>query len=123
MKSWKTLGYHSTESPGLFTWSSVAFSLCVCRQVENIRRVYAAVEEAQHQINLLNFLEAHFALPHNLARKYCCLLFILMGKFSVSSKRRVQRASLQDICDCAAVSMACLMTDSSIFAAYWGYVA
>lgn len=91
----------------------------VTRQVENIRRVYAAVEEAQHQINLLNFLEAHFALPHNLARKYCCLLFILMGKFSVSSKRRVQRASLQDICDCAAVSMSCLMTDSSIFSAYW----
>jgi hypothetical protein len=87
--------------------------------VDNIKRVFACAEELQFQFNLLSFVESQYTLPHHLARKYACILFILEGKFAVNSKKRMQRISLTGIENCACVAMACLVPDSVTFTSYW----
>lgn len=81
--------------------------------------MYAALDDMQFQCNLLNFVESTFALPHDLARKYACILFIIEGKFSINSKKRMQRVSMTEIETCACVAMACLVPDSVTFSSYW----
>ena len=89
------------------------------RQVDNIKRMFAAADDIQFQCNLLSFVESQYTIPHHLARKYVCILFIMEGKFSVNSKKRMQRVSMTEIETCACVAMACLVPDSVTFTSYW----
>lgn len=89
------------------------------RQIDNIKRIYSCADDLQFQCNLLSFVESQYALPHHLARKYACILFIIEGKFAVNSKKRMQRVSLTQIENCASFAMACLIPDSITFTSYW----
>jgi len=89
----------------------------VTRQFDNLKRMSAAIEEKQS--NILTFVENQFVLPFRLARKYACLLFMINGKFNVTSKKRLQRVTCTNLEHCAAITMACLIPDRDTFHACW----
>lgn len=89
--------------------------ISVTRQFENLHRIYLSLEELQFQVNFKGFIGSTYALPPNLSRKYACLLFLVAGRFDVSSKKRLQRLTSQELENCAAVSMACLLPDLATF--------
>jgi hypothetical protein len=62
----------------------------VTRQFENIKRIYNAYEDVTPSdwINIYNFVSTHFLLSDEKCRKYSCLVFLLVSKFSLSGKRR-----------------------------------
>jgi hypothetical protein len=64
----------------------------VTRQYENLKRVYSFFEEAVHNIdNLYTFVSKQYLLSHHLSKKYACIIFLLYHKFTLTSKRRIQR--------------------------------
>lgn len=92
----------------------------VTRQFDNLKRIYTSLEEVkQFQCNMMEFIQEQFALPLYLCRKYTCLLYLLAGKFTLVAKKKFQRISCKNLELCAAVTLACLVSDASTFSMNW----
>lgn len=88
----------------------------VTRQFDNLRRIYSALEDTrQFQCNFLSFLETNFVLPTNFSRKYTCVLFLILGKFAITSKKRFYKAPIRNLEICASIMMSCFLTTSNVF--------
>lgn len=63
----------------------------VTRQYDNIKRVFNAYEDPINIIenNLYTFCTKNFLLGPQLARKYACIIFLLVTKFNLTSKKRL----------------------------------
>ena len=86
----------------------------VTRQFDNLKRCYTQIEDLE-DCNLFEYMSSNILLPTELARKYACILFLLYSKFNLTSKRRIQRVKLRELEKCAAVTLACLVSDSDTF--------
>lgn len=92
----------------------------VTRQFDNLKRIYTSLEESkQFQCNIIEFIQENFALPLHLSRKYTCLLYLLVGKFTLVAKKKFQKISCKNLELCAAVTLACLVSDASTFIMNW----
>jgi hypothetical protein len=95
----------------------------VTRQFDNLKRIYSSLEDTkQFQCNFYEFIENQFVLPVIYIRKYTCLLFLILGKFALTSKKRFNKIPILSLELCAAVTMATLLSDSTTFANNWKYV-
>lgn len=74
----------------------------ITRQYDNLKRVFTSFEDMtvhhhqhqhhQHGIDsLYNFMNKQYLLNHTLAKKYASILFLLYHKFTLTTKRRIQR--------------------------------
>jgi hypothetical protein len=63
----------------------------VTRQFDNIKRVFNAFEDPSNveDDNLYTFLTKKYLLSPLLARKYACIVFLLISKFNLASKKRL----------------------------------
>jgi hypothetical protein len=61
------------------------------RQYDNIKRVYNAYEDPINSAddNIYAFLVKNYILGPLLARKYACIIFLLVQKFNLTSKKRL----------------------------------
>jgi hypothetical protein len=89
----------------------------VTRQFENLKRLFVAIEESKSswQCNIVSYLEDNFALPQPLSVRYAALLFIQAAKFSLASKKRIQRVPAESLEKSGMVIMACMNTEQDIF--------
>ncbi|CAK4699829.1 hypothetical protein LEN26_005542 [Aphanomyces euteiches] len=53
------------------------------RQFENLRRIYALLEEKNFQGSMCRAICEHFLISEKLAAKYACLVFLIHGRFEV----------------------------------------
>ena len=86
----------------------------VTRQFDNLKRLYTAVEDNE-RCNLFDFVQRSVLLKPELSRKYACILFLLYSKFTLTSKKRMTRVNLSGLEKCAALTLACLVSDCSTF--------
>lgn len=86
----------------------------VTRQFDNIKRLYTQVEDLE-ECNLYDFMARNILLSPILCRKYACILFLLYSKFTLTSKKRIQRVKLRGLEKCAALTLACLVSDCNTF--------
>ena len=89
----------------------------VTRQYDNVKRILNAFEEActSQWMNAYTFVTKHFKLNDNQARKYACIIFHIISKFNLTTKRRLQRVSNEDIEDCAGLIISFLAADINLF--------
>ena len=85
----------------------------VTRQFDNLKRIFIATEDCPG--NVYRFLIERYMLSSDLARKYCCLVFLVSNGFALGSKKRILRVPCLGLERCAAATMACLVTDLSMF--------
>jgi len=87
----------------------------VTRQFENIRRIYMGIEEDQKfECNLVEYCHS-FGLSGLQARKYACVVFLLVSKFNLLNNRRIQRTSSEGLLLCAALILGCLAPNTDFF--------
>jgi hypothetical protein len=87
------------------------------RQFDNVRRVFASVEDATgFHSNLYNHIAQVFLLPPALTARYVCLVFMMYTRFQVLNKRKLQRMEYEDVEFMAAVLFVCLVSDAATFA-------
>lgn len=86
----------------------------VTRQFDNLKRLYTAVED-NDKCNLFDFVQRNVLLTPELSRKYACILFLLYSKFTLTSKKRMTRVNLPGLEKCAALTLACLVSDCNTF--------
>jgi len=89
--------------------------ISITRQSDNIRRMYAMLEERQFQVNITKFVDTIFLLPTSLSRRYASLLFVMYSKFNITSKKRLMRVSCSNFEKCSSVIMAFLLPDNNLF--------
>ena len=67
----------------------------VMRQYDNIKRMYSAYDESSNleSNNMYTFAARNFLLSPTLARKYACIIFLLVSRFSLAAKKRMLRIS------------------------------
>jgi hypothetical protein len=89
----------------------------VTRQFENIKRIYNAYDEfcPNDWMNIFSFVSTHFLLNNELCRKYSCIIFLLISKFTLTAKRRLLRTSCDCLESCAALIVAFLCSDTVTF--------
>lgn len=85
----------------------------VTRQFDNLKRIFIATEDCPG--NVFRFLIERYMLSSDLARKYCCLVFLVSNGFALGSKKRILRVPCTGLERCAAATMACLVTDLGMF--------
>lgn len=86
------------------------------RQFENVRRVFASLEETtQFQCNVFQYLSQQYLLSPSHGLRYTALLFLLYSRFQVYNKRRLQRLDYADLEYCSAVVMTCMVNDGQAF--------
>lgn len=63
----------------------------VSRQFDNIKRVFNAYEDPINIVenNLYTFCTKNFLMGPQLARKYACVIFLLVTKFNLTTKKRL----------------------------------
>ena len=81
----------------------------VTRQFDNLKRIISAIEEKQ--CNIYTFIETHYTLNKSLARKYTCIIFLILGRFNVVTKKRLCKLPCEQLELCAAITLACLIPD------------
>jgi hypothetical protein len=62
------------------------------RQLENLRRVYAAMEDRNFQGIMAAQIREAFSLSEKMATKYACVMFLLHGRFEVHPTHRPTQA-------------------------------
>jgi hypothetical protein len=101
----------------------------VTRQYDNIKRIYSSFEEAissssssssaaptsPQALSIYSFVSSSFKLSHQLAIKYACIIFLIISKFNLTTKRRMAKVSCQNLEICAALIKAFLCADSLKF--------
>jgi hypothetical protein len=89
----------------------------VTRQFENVKRLFTAVEESKSswQCNVVSYLQENFALPELLSVRYASLLFLQVSKFSLASKKRIQRVSCEGLERSAMSILACMNSEQDVF--------
>ena len=85
----------------------------VTRQFDNLKRIFIATEDCPG--NVYRFLIERYMLSSDLAKKYCCLVFLVSNGFALGSKKRILRVPCLGLERCAAVTMVCLVTDLNLF--------
>ena len=85
----------------------------VTRQFDNLKRVFIATEDCNS--NVYRFLIERYMLSSDLAKKYCCLMFLVSNGFALGSKKRILRVPCVGLERCAAATMACLVADLNMF--------
>lgn len=81
------------------------------RQFDNIKRVYKMVEDMTG--NLVQNIQSHFLLPHELAKKYAAIVYIANNRFE-TNKRKLQYLQFGDFLHCSLEIMSnwsCTVTD------------
>jgi hypothetical protein len=86
----------------------------VTRQFDTLKRVYLATEEFCAG-SVHKFVSERYQLPMELARRYACLVFLVSCGFALGAKKRMLRVSCSGLERCAALTMACLVTDLATF--------
>lgn len=68
----------------------------ITRQLENIKRIYGTFEDTPNLVgNIYHLIAKNYLLSHSLCRRYACITFLLYSKFTITSKRRMQKASCE----------------------------
>jgi hypothetical protein len=86
----------------------------VARQFENLKRVFLDTEENCVN-NVQSYVRDKYMLSPELSRQYSCLVFLVSCGFALGAKKRMARVSCQGLVRCAALTMACLVADASVF--------
>jgi len=75
----------------------------VTRQYDNIKRIYNAFEEnsAIQTVNIFTFIYQQFKLSDSLAKKYACIVYLIISKFNLTTKRRVHKLPCVSLENCA----------------------
>lgn len=68
------------------------------RQFDNIKRVYKIIEDIPG--NLVQNIQSHFLLPHELAKKYAAIVYIANNRFE-TNKRKLQYLQFADFLHCS----------------------
>ena len=89
----------------------------VTREYGNLRRIVSASEERTG--NIYKFIQGNYVLPAPLARKYTCLLFLINGKFNLSTTKKIAKVSCASLELCAALTMSCLVMERTAFYENW----
>lgn len=68
----------------------------ITRQYDNLKKMFSLFEENSihhhhNYDNLYSFISKTYLLNHHLSKKYTCILFLLYHKFTLTSKRRIQK--------------------------------
>lgn len=92
----------------------------VTRQFDNIKRVYNAFDEGsnQEEKNIYSFISNVFQLTPALARKYASVVFLLLNKFNMATKRRLRDLPCENLEHCAALVTVFLNLDIRNFYNY-----
>lgn len=88
------------------------------RQIENIKQIFNYFEEALpgHSIGkIYPFIMKQFLLPHTLAKKYTCIIFLLYTKFNLTAKRRIQKLHCEALENSGVLILTLLATDGHSF--------
>jgi hypothetical protein len=80
----------------------------ITRQYENLKRVYNAFED-NSCTNIYAFLNEQFLLSDNVARKYSCIIFLLITKFNLLHKK-LKKVACENFENCAALILNFLST-------------
>jgi hypothetical protein len=89
----------------------------ITRQYENLKRVYNSFEDDSFT-NIYAFLNQQFLLNDNIARKYSCIIFLLITKFNLLHKK-LKKVSCENLENCAALILTFLSTDLNTFLKYF----
>lgn len=87
----------------------------VTRQFDNLKNVFNFLEEKQFAVKMIDAISNSFCLKGFLLRKYVCIMFLLNSRFTLTSKKRIQRVSCESLELCAASILSCLTISSSTF--------
>lgn len=63
----------------------------ITRQFDNIKRIFNSYEDSTSPSvnNIYVFITKNYLLSHSLAQKYTCIIFLLISRFNLSSKKRL----------------------------------
>ncbi len=91
----------------------------VTRQFANLKRMYAAMDDAEEEdFNLFTFVSSNYLLSPLMSRKYASIIFLFYSKFTLSKllhPSRNKRLTCTNFERAAAVSLACLVSDHGTF--------
>ena len=91
----------------------------VTRQFANLKRMYAAMDDAEEEdFNLFTFVSSNYLLSPLMSRKYASIIFLFYSKFTLSKllhPSRSKRLTCYNFERAAAVSLACLISDHATF--------
>eukprot|EP01039_Chlorochromonas_danica_P010816 gene10816-12025_t len=88
----------------------------ITRQLDNIKRIYATFEDLPNLVgNIYNAIAKNYLLSARLTKRYTCITFLLYSKFTLTTKRRMQRIACPNLEHCAGVIMVLLCLDSASF--------
>ena len=103
----------------------------ITRQFDNIKRIYNAYEDrgdvnrdcinnnnsksTQSNNNLYTFINKNFLLSSSLSTQYACIIFLLISRFNLSSKKRLLSIDSKNLELSAALILAYLVYDSNSF--------
>lgn len=70
----------------------------IMRQFDNIKNLYNAYEESPNtdsNNNIYTYVARTFLLSQALSRKYSCIVFLLISKFNLTAKKRLQKVNCE----------------------------